>query len=582
VFRIRRIFDNVRTIDREEIRQVQAILKEQFHLLPQKDIDKLPDMLLNPLKHRFRAILFVADNLKGDVLGFALLLHDQALKFCYLDFLSAAKGLTGRGIGGYLYGRVRDEALALKSVGIFFECLPDDPELSRDPEIRKENAARLSFYERFGARPIAGTDYETPVKPGGDNPPYLVFDGLGRDKPLRRSAAKRIVRAILYRKYRKYCPKDYIDRVVASFREDPVRLRKPQYVRIPVSDRKPEAVVAEDTKILLVAGNKHAIHHVRERGYVESPVRVRTILNEIEHLELFRRIPARHFSESHILKVHDRKYVSYFKKACRLLEPGESIYPYVFPIRNAARPPRETAVRAGYYCIDTFTPLNGNAYLAAREAVDCALTGARRLREGDLLVYALVRPPGHHAERGAFGGFCYFNSAAVAAEFLRPSGSVAILDLDYHHGNGQQEIFYRRKSVLTVSIHGHPRFAYPYFNGFENERGQGGGREYNLNLPLPEEVGGRRYRKALDIALRKIRRFKPSYLIVALGLDTARGDPTGTWMLGSRDFEENGLRIGMLKLPTLVVQEGGYNHRNLGVNARHFFIGLHAGMHGPS
>jgi acetoin utilization deacetylase AcuC-like enzyme len=134
--------------------------------------------------------------------------------------------------------------------------------------------------------------------------------------------------------------------------------------------------------------------------------------------------------------------------------------------------------------------------------------------------------------------------------------------------------------VLTISIHGHPRFAYPYFSGFAEERGEGPGAGFNLNLPLPETADGNRYRDALEQALARIRRFRPTCLVVALGLDTARSDPTGTWTLEGRDFEENGRRIGALRLPTLVVQEGGYRTRTLGTNARRFFEGLHEGVFG--
>jgi acetoin utilization deacetylase AcuC-like enzyme len=251
----------------------------------------------------------------------------------------------------------------------------------------------------------------------------------------------------------------------------------------------------------------------------------------------------------------------------------------VFPIRNATRPPIDLALRAGYYCIDTFTPLNRNAYAAARRCVDCAMTGASLLLEGHHLAYALARPPGHHAERRAFGGFCYFNSASIAAHYLSGEGKVAILDIDYHHGNGHQDIFYERSDVLTISIHGHPRFAYPYFTGFEDEKGTGPGEGYNLNLPLPEHVDGAQYTEALGRALRQIQKFRPQFLVVALGLDTAKGDPTGSWSLRAKDFEAVGHDIGELRLPTLVVQEGGYDNRVLGVNARHFFAGLWSATH---
>ena len=247
----------------------------------------------------------------------------------------------------------------------------------------------------------------------------------------------------------------------------------------------------------------------------------------------------------------------------------------MFPVRNNTRAPADDSVLAGYYCIDTFTPINRNAFLAAKRAVDCCLTGATGLLKGSGAVYALVRPPGHHAEKKVFGGFCYFNSAGIAANFLSRYGNVAMLDVDYHHGNGQQDIFYDRKDVLTVSIHGHPSFAYPYFCGFSEEKGEGEGFGFNVNYPMKEQLTGDEYFKVLEQALTRIKRFRPSYLILLLGLDTAKGDPTGTWSLSSRDFYRNGNLIGGLKIPTLVVQEGGYRNRVLGTNARHFFQGLY-------
>jgi acetoin utilization deacetylase AcuC-like enzyme len=274
--------------------------------------------------------------------------------------------------------------------------------------------------------------------------------------------------------------------------------------------------------------------------------------------------------------------VEYLKRACALVPEGKSIYPYVFPVRNAARPPKDLPLRAGYYCIDTFTPLNRNAWLAAERAVDCALTGARCILEGYRIAYALVRPPGHHAERRSFGGFCYLNSGAIAAHYLSRFGQVAVLDLDYHHGNGTQDIFYGRADVLTVSIHGHPRHTYPYFSGFEDEKGEDADLGYNLNLPLPENLDGPAYRLALERAVRRVQRSRPRFLVVSLGLDTAKGDPTGSFTLGAQDFRENGRRLGRLGLPILVVQEGGYRTRSLGANACHFFAGLWEGLTLPA
>jgi GNAT superfamily N-acetyltransferase len=279
MFRIRRLYDTTLPINQAVMAHVQAILREQFPLLAQKEIDELPQRLNNPLKFRFRSILFVADDHKGRVKGFAFLFHDPVLGFCYLDFISTASQLTGRGIGGALYERIRQEALALDVAGLFFECLPDDPALCSDPCVLKQNAARLSFYERYGARPIAGTAYETPLKPDTDNPPYLVFDNLGRDRPLRRADARAIVRAILERQYGASCPPGYIDKVEQSFRDDPVRVREPRYAK---QEHPVPQHVPQDRKIALVVNDQHSIHHVRDQGYVEAPIRISAILREIE------------------------------------------------------------------------------------------------------------------------------------------------------------------------------------------------------------------------------------------------------------------------------------------------------------
>lgn len=576
MFRIHKIFDVTTATNRQLISQVQAMLHVQFNELSEKDIDKLPAQLSNPLKYRFQSILLVAENGDNTVRGFAMLLHAPDLNFCYLDYICAGRGETGGGIGGALYARVREEAFQLGVIGIFMECLPDDPTLSPDPHIRKQNVARLRFYERYGARPIINTAYETPLTAADTDPPYLVFDHLGQtDKPLRRERAREIIEAILVRKYAGVCPPGYVDKVINSVTDDPVRLREPRYIK----DIADEAQLKPQQHLIaLIINDRHSIHHVNDRGYVEAPVRISSIKKELDRTQLFETLPAREFGIKVIEKVHEPEFVKFLRLACANVPPGKSVYPYVFPVRNRARPPKDLPLRAGYYCIDTFTPLNANAYKAARRSVDCAMTAAECLLDGRRAAYALIRPPGHHAEREAFGGFCYFNSAAIAAHHLSEYGNVALLDIDYHHGNGAQDIFYSRKDVLTISLHGHPRYSYPYFSGFEDEKGEAEGKGYNLNYPLTEGLDGEKYRKVLNQALEKIRKFKPKFLVLALGLDTAKGDPTGSFQLMARDFKLNGILIGALKLPTLVVQEGGYKTETLGVNARHFFTGLWQGM----
>lgn len=578
MFRIRRIYDDLLPKNKNEIAQIQDILRKQFPGLNEEDIIKIPELLKNPVKYKFKSFLFVADNGKEKVMGFSLIYYFTDLNFFYLDFISTAPNISGGGIGGALYERVRTAANHFNALGIFFECLPDNPMLCKDQTTIKQNIARLKFYEKYNARPIINSAYETPVSPDSDCPPYLVFDGIDKNDLPGISKMQKIVRAILERKYGDLCPPKYIENVVKSFANKDIKLRDLKYVKKTIKAEN-QIKIAEDLKITLVINDKHDIHHVHERGYVEAPVRIKSILKEIVDIDLFRAVQPKKYSLKHILSVHDKDYVDYLGKVCENVPANKSIYPYVFPIRNNAKRPIDLPVRAGYYCIDTFTPLNHNAFLAAKRAVDSTLTAADEILDGYEIAYALIRPPGHHAERKAFGGFCYFNNNAVAAHYLVSHGKVSILDIDYHHGNGSQNIFYERSDVQTISIHGHPKFAYPYFTGFEYETGKNSGVGYNINFALKEKLNGEEYRTYLKKALNKIKEFEPQFLVLALGLDPAKGDPTGTWSLTSNDFEENGKMIGKMKIPTLVVQEGGYRVRSLGVNARRFFEGLWKGFH---
>ena len=397
-----------------------------------------------------------------------------------------------------------------------------------------------------------------------------MYDNLDGEQHLTAKLVRSVIRAMLERKYAAICPPQYIDKVVNSVK-DPLRLRDFRYEKAP--QPKPASRRMSE-RIAMTINDKHEIHHIRERGYVESPVRVKVIKAELEASGLVETLPVKEYPLKHIAAIHDTALIDYLRRACQNAPAGKSVYPYVFPIRNATRPPKELSVLAGYYCIDTFTPIHANAFLAAQRAVDCTLTAADEILDGRRTAYALVRPPGHHAERKSFGGFCYFCNNAVAAHYLSSFGRVAIVDVDYHHGNGQQDIFYERSDVLTVSIHGDPSFAYPYFTGFVDERGAGPGHGFNMNFPLPEAQDGKQYRKTLQRTVDAVEAFDPTFLVIALGLDPAKGDPTGTWSLKADDFEQNGYMLGALGLPTLVVQEGGYRTRTLGINAKSFFRGL--------
>jgi len=568
VIRIRRVHSSYRQDD--VIRQVQEIFRRNFGAVAEY-AEKIPTLLDEPFSQGYRTVLLVAERGLGQVLGFALVIVFPEIRSTYLDFIAVRQGTRGGGLGGALYEAVREFSLFVGARALYLEAMPDDPVVIRDVEERALNRSRLRFYERYGVRPVTGTAYETPIDEGPA--PHLLFDGLGRTKPLGREEARRAVRHILERKYGHLLGPDYIRKVVASFSDDPVQLRP---IRAGSGPDHAFAVSSQrlEQPIAVIASPKNNLHHVHDRGYVERPARVGALMEAIRRSGLFREVKFRHHGESALRAVHAADFVSYLKRVCAGLPARRPVYPYVFPIRRPERRPKELAVRAGYYCIDTFTPLYGEAYEAARGAVDVALTGAEELLRGTRIAYALCRPPGHHAERRVFGGFCYFNNAAVAAQWLSREGKVAVLDIDFHHGNGTQDIFYRRADVFTLSIHGHPNFAYPYFSGFADEKGEGGGRGFNMNIPLPDKTEEGRYLKALDAACDRIAAFRPVALVVSVGLDTMKNDPTGGFLLTPRSMERIGGRLASLNLPTLVVQEGGYNLTNLKQGAVAFFNGL--------
>lgn len=575
MFRIRKILDNTSVANSDTIAQVREILKKQFPLARKEELVKISLQLNDPMKYRYRSILFVVENSLGRVKAFAMLLHMPDIKIAYLELISTAPGKTGGGIGSALYEYIREECLLLGVRGLFFECAVDDSTIISDETILKQNIARMKFYERYGVYPIINNIYASPVNVGDQDLYYLMMDTLGQEKPIDLKLGHKIVRAILERKYGDLISKSQISEVVRSFKDEYFICRAPKYIRKPVTSK---VALKEREKIILVVNEGHDIHHVQELGYVEAPVRIPIILEALDKTGLFLRIQPKHVSDKLLKQVHLGAYVDYLRRACEIIEPGKSIYPIVFPLRNMARPPKDIELQVGYYALDTFTPLNANAYKAARGAVDCAVTAADAVINGTHIAYALVRPPGHHAERRTLGGFCYFNSAAVAAHHLSSFGKVAVLDVDFHHGNGTQDIFYERRDVLTISIHGDPKFAYPHFAGFKDECGEKEGEGFNINYPLAQNTTPEQYRRTLISALKQISKFTPSYLVICLGLDTAKSDPTGTWSNEAKDFKEMGRLIGALKIQTLVVQEGGYRTQTLGENASSFFEGLWSGF----
>jgi acetoin utilization deacetylase AcuC-like enzyme len=299
---------------------------------------------------------------------------------------------------------------------------------------------------------------------------------------------------------------------------------------------------------------------------VEKPERVERVKARIEARGLGPIIAPRRFGLDPVGRVHDAAFVRFLTGAYdewreKYLKDDADAIPSSFPMRGLReRRDGDIESKLGSYCFDTATAITRGTWEAARAGVDVALSAAQALHTGERAAFALARPPGHHASADLFGGYCYLNNVAIAAQWLADKGlRPAILDVDYHHGNGTQSIFYGRSDVLFVSIHADPSFAYPHYLGFADEHGQGAGEAANLNLPLPHGTDWSGYSPALDRALSRIRDFGPDVLLVSLGLDTFAGDPICLFKITTEDYLRLGATLAGLRLPTMFVFEGGYN-----------------------
>lgn len=232
--------------------------------------------------------------------------------------------------------------------------------------------------------------------------------------------------------------------------------------------------------------------------------------------------------------------------------------------------------KLGYYSRDVFAPITRETYEAAMGSAACAIAGAQLILAGEKAVYSLCRPPGHHAGKEKMGGYCYLNNAAIAAEALIGGGAkiVAILDIDLHHPNGTQEIIAGRGDIFLVSLHGRPEETYPFYSGFADEVGIGEGKGKTVNLPLPRGTNEEEYQKALDYALERIRDFQPEILVVSAGFDTHQDDVFNSFRLSTGYYQIIGQGIAGLSIPTLTIQEGGYNIKVLGKSVVSYLKGF--------
>lgn len=280
-----------------------------------------------------------------------------------------------------------------------------------------------------------------------------------------------------------------------------------------------------------------------------------------------------------IAAVHTPEYIEFlqhiYPRWRRIEGASEEVIPNIHPIARNGGYPASAVGQAGYHMADTACPISAETWDSACWSAWSAVAAAEAVMSGAPAAYALCRPPGHHAFADVAGGFCFMNNSAVAAQHLRRQAArVAILDVDLHHGNGTQGIFYARSDVLTVSIHADPVRFYPFFWGYAEERGEGPGLGYNLNLPLARKTGDEGFLEALDAALKRIRAFAPDALVIALGLDAFEGDPFGGLSVSTPGFTRIADAVAKLKLPTVIIQEGGYLCDELGGNLTSFLTGF--------
>ena len=294
-------------------------------------------------------------------------------------------------------------------------------------------------------------------------------------------------------------------------------------------------------------------------------------------------VTASDFGLSPVTAVHTAAYVEFLSTAWgrRAEIPGmaHEIGSSQFARPQMARRPSGLLGQIGYHMADTSTPIQAGTWDAVYGSTQAAISAAEAVAAGEAqAAYALCRPPGHHAYADSAGGFCYLNGTAIAAHHLgaRLKGRVAILDIDVHHGNGTQGIFYSRGDVLTISIHADPSNYIPFFTGYADETGEGAGQGFNANCPLPEGTEDAAWLAAMDGALERIAAFKPVALVVALGFDASKDDPIGAFKITTDGFAAVAQRIGRARLPTVLVQEGGYLCDALPVNLVRFLAAFEA------
>lgn len=324
---------------------------------------------------------------------------------------------------------------------------------------------------------------------------------------------------------------------------------------------------------------KHILRNAKTELYggklvppFECPERMAYVLKQLDAVQLGAVLPPDEFDLAPVLRIHDPGFIE-FLETCweswsREGYQGEAI-PTVIPTRGMQqRIPRHIDGKLGYYSLAIETSISDGTWEAARISANVALTGQKLIHDGEKSAFALCRPPGHHAASDMFGGYCFINNAAICAQAFIDQGArrVTILDVDFHHGNGTQAIFYDRSDVMYCSLHGDPKDAFPHFLGYADETGHGPGEGFNHNYPMAPGTTYSSWKEALVHALRKISSYAPDALVVSLGVDTFERDPISFFKLKSEDFKDYGRLLADLRLPTLFVMEGGYAVEEIGIN----------------
>jgi len=312
----------------------------------------------------------------------------------------------------------------------------------------------------------------------------------------------------------------------------------------------------------------------------EMPRRAEMVLARVKEVALGEVRAPQSFGRDPLARIHTAPFLDFLEGAwAAWTAAGRShdALPLIWQVRGLrAIEPEAIDGKLSFFSLDAGTPITAGTWRAASASANVALSGAADLLQGERAVFSLCRPPGHHAAQDIYGGYCFLNNAAIAAQSLRDGGlqKVAILDVDYHHGNGTQAIFYERDDVFFTSLHGHPRQEYPYFLGYADETGSGAGEGFNANYPLDWGSDFAAWSAALEDALAKIGAYGPEALVVSLGVDTFKDDPISQFRLESPDYLTIGARIAGLGLPTLFVFEGGYAVEAVGVNAVNVLLGF--------